>query len=304
MFAFLLTNPAPLSVVAAGLFCLHGFSHVAWRVLTSSYVSSGGTAFTASDGARTAACVALVVVPVATAISLFSLLRAAVTPPGRAKESDSSMAALSNSFCRTCSHSRPPRSHHCNICGYCVLRRDHHCPWLGTCVGQCNGKFFAVGLIWSLSTCLTALAFWLPLAMGTWQPLRQVVVSAAKADRGRILAPVRPREPVADPAVAANAVFLLGALPTTSLAAFVLLATLCLTLTGLVSMQIYLLMTNRTMHELGGPAAHCRGSWRANVAEVLGPRMSTWLLPVAVPSVDVAKISVNITGIPAAESTL
>ena len=261
-------------------------------------VRSVGLVFAASDGWHALTRVALAAVPAATAMALISLLRAAATPPGRARAPKGAAlsTALDGGFCRTCAHARPPRAHHCGACQHCVLRRDHHCPWLGTCVGEANTKFFFVGVVWSFVACSAALAFWLPLALGTWQPLRRVVAEAASAasaaSDGRLLAPARPREPLADPTAVANAAFLLSAQPVSAQAALTLLAALSLALGGLVVMQAHLLVTNRTMHELGGPAVHSRGSWRANVEEVLGPNALTWLLPIAAPA---AAAAANIT---------
>lgn len=57
-------------------------------------------------------------------------------------------------YCNKCKSFRPPRAHHCSICNYCVLRMDHHCPWVGNCVGHLNHKLFILFLAHAMFGCM------------------------------------------------------------------------------------------------------------------------------------------------------
>jgi DHHC palmitoyltransferase len=45
-------------------------------------------------------------------------------------------------WCEKCSRYKPLRAFHCRDCGECVLGMDHHCPWINNCVGHANRKAF------------------------------------------------------------------------------------------------------------------------------------------------------------------
>lgn len=51
-------------------------------------------------------------------------------------------------WCKRCRKPKPPMTHHCHICRRCILKMDHHCPWMHNCIGFYNYRFFFVFLFY------------------------------------------------------------------------------------------------------------------------------------------------------------
>lgn len=56
-------------------------------------------------------------------------------------------------FCKKCVRHKPPRAHHCRQCNKCVLRMDHHCVWVNNCIGHRNYKSFFLFLLYITCAC-------------------------------------------------------------------------------------------------------------------------------------------------------
>ncbi|MDP2438933.1 MAG: DHHC family palmitoyltransferase, partial [archaeon] len=75
-------------------------------------------------------------------------------------------ASVPLKYCSTCSHWRPPRTHHCSVCNTCIQRFDHHCGVFGTCIGQRNYSYFIIFLSWACFNSIAALSMSIYLVVG------------------------------------------------------------------------------------------------------------------------------------------
>lgn len=186
-------------------------------------------------------------------------------------------------FCKKCVRHKPPRAHHCRQCNRCVLRMDHHCVWVNNCVGHRNYKsfflflFYVVVSIWHACALLASHAF---LAGFAVEPRWQDDASYRKQHRG---------------ASAASAI----PVGVAEVAALTLAVPLTLALTLLFAWHCYLVSRNKTtiehyegvragsaagavppLHATEGEARHPYSlGLRANLREILGPRVLCWLAP-------------------------
>lgn len=183
-------------------------------------------------------------------------------------------------YCKKCAKYKPPRTHHCRVCNRCVLRMDHHCVWVNNCVGHRNYKsfflflFYAVVSIWHAALLLASRAY-----------------AAA-----RIVDEQDPRSGVAIP-IREDVSFGVA-----EVAALTLAAPLALALTMLFAWHCYLVSRNKTtiehyegvraaagaeaasalppLHATDGEPRHPYSlGLRANLREILGPRVLCWLAP-------------------------
>ena len=163
-------------------------------------------------------------------------------------------------FCKKCARAKPPRAHHCRQCNRCVLRMDHHCVWVNNCVGHRNYKsfflflFYAVVSLWHAVAVLAARVVW---TAGSAAAIPEMGVG--------------------------------------EVAALTLAAPLAVALTVLFAWHCYLVSRNKTtiehyegvraaaappLHALDGEAKHPYSlGVRANLREILGPRVLCWLAP-------------------------
>ena len=183
-------------------------------------------------------------------------------------------------FCKKCARAKPPRAHHCRQCNRCVLRMDHHCVWVNNCVGHRNYKsfflflFYAVVSIWHAALLLASRAY-----------------AAARI--------VDERDPRSGVAIPRREDVSLGV---AEVAALTLAAPLALALTMLFAWHCYLVSRNKTtiehyegvraaagaeaasalppLHATDGEPRHPYSlGLRANLREILGPRVLCWLAP-------------------------
>lgn len=190
-------------------------------------------------------------------------------------------------FCKKCVKHKPPRAHHCRQCNRCVLRMDHHCVWVNNCVGHRNYKsfflflFYVVVSIWHATSLLASHAYLAGFASEpTWRDDSEVY---RKQHRG---------------ASAASAI----PVGVAEVAALTLAVPLTLALTLLFAWHCYLVSRNKTtiehyegvrassssgaggnvppLHATEGEARHPYSlGLRANLREILGPRVLCWLAP-------------------------
>ena len=183
-------------------------------------------------------------------------------------------------FCKKCARAKPPRAHHCRQCNRCVLRMDHHCVWVNNCVGHRNYKsfflflFYAVVSIWHAALLLASRAY-----------------AAARI--------VDERDPRSGVAIPRREDVSLGV---AEVAALTLAVPLALALTMLFAWHCYLVSRNKTtiehyegvraaagaeaaaalppLHATDGEPRHPYSlGLRANLREILGPRVLCWLAP-------------------------
>ncbi|ETV87193.1 hypothetical protein H257_02168 [Aphanomyces astaci] len=95
-----------------------------------------------------------------TALTAISYYRVVATDPGfiNDKLADylrmrAQQAGIQLPNCRSCHKPKPSRAHHCSICKMCVVKMDHHCPWVGNCVGLRNYKYFYMFVTYGAITC-------------------------------------------------------------------------------------------------------------------------------------------------------
>eukprot|EP00474_Spongospora_subterranea_P011150 CRZ11608.1 hypothetical protein [Spongospora subterranea] len=50
-------------------------------------------------------------------------------------------------WCYTCLHWKPIRTHHCREIDCCVMEMDHYCPWISNCVGKRNYRHYVL-FVW------------------------------------------------------------------------------------------------------------------------------------------------------------
>ena len=183
-------------------------------------------------------------------------------------------------FCKKCARAKPPRAHHCRQCNRCVLRMDHHCVWVNNCVGHRNYKsfflflFYAVVSIWHAALLLASRAYAAARIVDEQDPRSGVAIPR--------------REDVS--------------LGVAEVAALTLAAPLALALTMLFAWHCYLVSRNKTtiehyegvraaagaeaasalppLHATDGEPRHPYSlGLRANLREILGPRVLCWLAP-------------------------
>jgi len=124
-------------------------------------------------------------------------------------------------FCRFCRSTRPSRSHHCHICKRCVLKMDHHCPWVANCVGQGNYHHFLLLIVNAFIASIILIANTIPLLLS----------SPTRGDRG------------SEGGTEEDQVAMIIVIT-------VLFTSAAVALGALVSLHIYLLLTNQTTREL------------------------------------------------------
>ncbi len=151
-------------------------------------------------------------------------------------------------FCRHCRAHKPDRAHHCRQAGRCVLRMDHFCPWTGQTIGWRNQKFFVLFCCWcgalSLFTCAAS-----ALSLGLRTHFDFLVWTAGDMAL----------------AVWGFVGFVFG-----------------LTLVGFGGYHVSLVCRNMTtLEEMKRDHRWDLGSRRANVRELLGADVRSYVLPVA-----------------------
>ncbi|ETW05872.1 hypothetical protein H310_03530 [Aphanomyces invadans] len=95
-----------------------------------------------------------------TAVTVMSYYRVVTTDPGLINDKladylrqRAQHAGIQLPNCRSCHKPKPSRAHHCSICKMCVVKMDHHCPWVGNCVGLRNYKYFFLFVLYGAVTC-------------------------------------------------------------------------------------------------------------------------------------------------------
>uniref|UniRef100_A0A6B2LAT2 Palmitoyltransferase n=1 Tax=Arcella intermedia TaxID=1963864 RepID=A0A6B2LAT2_9EUKA len=167
-------------------------------------------------------------------------------------------------WCTHCKAYKPPRSHHCRDFSRCVLRMDHYCPWVNNCVGYKNHKFFLLFLFYASASLIIV------LISVIWRFISIIIHLEGKQ---------------LDLSIPDILFFVLQAVLTFPL-------TTCIT--GLLSYQLSLLVTNCTSvealhHERYQRDAYSKKmkfrwfydfGWNYNVQQVMGSTWLEWFLPV------------------------
>jgi len=98
---------------------------------------------------------------------IFNYLSACFVSPGYSKDFVEELNSFQDEElderCKICQLPKPGNVHHCSTCNKCVINLDHHCPWINNCVGFYNMRYFLLFIFYACLSCLSYIAFALPV---------------------------------------------------------------------------------------------------------------------------------------------
>lgn len=159
-------------------------------------------------------------------------------------------------FCKKCKDLKPPRAHHCSACNECVMRMDHHCVFTGNCIGLDNHKYFL------------CLCFW-NIVAGMHVVYSSYLMNPYLSPDPKLVDPKFIEEhPILNPLRALDFAF-----------------SVPIGVGLLLALHLFLLARNETSLECGefwvfGGNSFRQPSAFANIAQILGPDIRYWVLPV------------------------
>ncbi|KAF0686107.1 Aste57867_22072 [Aphanomyces stellatus] len=194
-----------------------------------------------------------------TALTVISYYRVITTDPGFVNDPTADFlrmraatAGIQLPMCRSCLKPKPSRAHHCSVCRMCVVKMDHHCPWVGNCVGLRNYKFFFLFVTYGAITCGLILL----------RLFDQFIAAVHHMD---------------------------NSLPLHGVLAYVMAASVTLSLTLFVCFHSYLISNGQTTLELNVYGTRSPYKYRTiadNWRAVFGTQKHTWFLPLVADDAD------------------